>query len=124
VSKPNKKGLNGTPKFASGTTHFLRIALSLEEFPFADLSQCLSSKLYRFTNLLFGCLVNGFAFHGFPADSFRQQASLNANGISTVCNVAHFFGPFAPYSIATVESGILAAFESWARGRTSFYLIQ
>jgi hypothetical protein len=98
--------------------------MSLEEFSFADLAQCLSSEFYRLTNFLFGSLVNGFAFHSFPANAFRQQASLNAKSISTVRNIAHFFGPFAPYSIAAVESGILGAFESWAHGRTSFYLSQ
>jgi hypothetical protein len=103
---------------------FLRFAVSSEDFSFAYLAQGLSAKFYRLTNNLFGSLVNGLAFHGFPADSFGQQTSLNANSISTVRNVAHLFGPSAPYSIATVESRVLDALEGLTGGRASFYLSQ
>jgi hypothetical protein len=103
---------------------FLRFAMSLEEFSFSNLAQCLSAKFYRLTNNLFGSLVNGLAFHGFPADSSRQQTSLNANGIGTVRNVTHFFGQSAPHSIAAVESGVLDALKKLTGGRTSFYLSQ
>jgi hypothetical protein len=101
-----------------------RFVMSLEEFPFSNLAQCLSPKFYRLTNNLFGSLVNGFTFHSFPADSSRQQTSLNAKSIGTVRNVAHLFGPSAPYSIATVESRILDALKKLTHGRTSFYLSQ
>jgi len=97
---------------------------SLIELPITNLAKCLSSKPYGFINFIFRCLVNSLAFHGFSADSFRQQTPLNTECISTVCNVAILFGPSAPYSIAAVKHRILAAFEGRAHGRTRFYLSQ
>jgi hypothetical protein len=98
--------------------------MGLEEFSFSNLAQRLSSKLYWFTDNLFGSLVNGFAFNGFPADSSRQQTSLDANGIGAVGNVAHLFGPPAPHCIATNESRVLDTLERLTDRRTRFYFSQ
>lgn len=119
-----KKEVERTSEIHEWSNAFLRFATSLEEFSFSNLAQCLSSKFYRLTNNLFGSLVNGFAFHSFPADSSWQQSSFDAESIGTVRNVAHLFGPSAPHSIATVESRVLGALKRLTHGRTSFYLSQ
>ncbi len=94
-------------------TQFALIA-TLENFSVSNLAQSLSPKPYWFADYFFRGLFSSFPFDGFSADSSRQQAPLNAEGISTVCNVAHIFGPSAPYSITTVERGVFDTFKMLA----------
>jgi hypothetical protein len=97
---------------------------ALKDFFVPNLSQRFSSQLYRLTDYLFRIFFDSFPFNSFSAYSSRQQASPDAEGVSTVRNVAHFFGPSAPYSVAAVEGRVFGAFEKLTGGRTSFCLSQ
>jgi hypothetical protein len=85
--------------------------ISLKDFFVPNLSQCLSPQLYRVAEYFFRSSFDSFSFHGFSADSSRQQSSLHAEGVSTVCNVAGIICPSTPYTVAAVESGVFDAFK-------------
>jgi hypothetical protein len=96
----------------------------LEDFFLSDFAKSPSTKFYSWTNDLFRLRFNSFPLYGFATDSFRKQPPFYTNGIRTVCNVAHFFSPSAPYTISSVDGSIFCTFEGLTRGRTSFYLSQ
>jgi hypothetical protein len=82
-----------------------------EDFSFTDLTQSSSAKLYRGTDNLFRFFFNSLSFYRFPAYSSWQQSSFCAKSIRTVTDIAHFFGPSAPYAILAVDNSIFRAFE-------------
>jgi hypothetical protein len=84
-------------------------AVALEDFSFADLAQCLSSKLHRVDHEFFRRPVDCYSFYSFTADSSWQEPSLHAEGVRAVGNVAHFFGPPAPHGVAVIEGGVFGA---------------
>jgi hypothetical protein len=98
--------------------------VSLEDFSVANLSQCFSSKLYRFIEYFFRFAFNGFPFNSFSADSPRQQTPLNAEGVSAVRNVTGIISPSAPYNVAAEESRVFDTLKELTAGRTNFCLSQ
>jgi hypothetical protein len=83
----------------------------LEDFFFADFAQGPSAELYWWADDFFWLFFNCFSFYCFSADCFWKQPSFDAHGVGTVCDVAHFFGPSAPYAVTAVYRCVFGAFE-------------
>lgn len=107
------------PTFASNKS-----TVTLKDFFFSDLAKSSSSKLHGFADEFVGLLLNSLPFYSLSADSVGKQSPFQANRVCTVCNIAHFLSPSAPYAIPAIDNGVFNALERWACGRTCFYLSQ
>jgi len=96
----------------------------LEQISFSEFTECFSLEPDDLALHLFGVSVDRNAFDSFSADTFGQQASLDADSVSAARNVAILFRFSAPDIITSVEYSAFDAFERRTGRRTGFCLSQ
>jgi len=93
----------------------------LEDFFFAQFSERLSLELHGGYQGPFRFDLGGLSFDGFSTNASGEKSPLRACCITAVGHFTGFFGPSAPYTVATKQEGIFAASEQLTLWGTIFY---